>query len=86
MAALIIFFSHKVHRADEYYIHPFESGEPLQLDGESLEVIPTPGHTKDSVSLKVATPGAVGLHFALHTVVFTSRNDIFHSYMLTNNV
>ncbi len=25
--------------------------------GESLEVIPTPGHTKDSVSLKVLTPG-----------------------------
>jgi hypothetical protein len=23
-----------VHRADEYYIHPFETGEQLQLDGE----------------------------------------------------
>ncbi|XP_023335549.1 metallo-beta-lactamase domain-containing protein 1 [Eurytemora carolleeae] len=48
-----------VHKKDEYFIHPFECGEPLELDGEDLVVIPTPGHTNDSVSLKVLTKDGV---------------------------
>lgn len=35
--------------------HPFLDGATYQLDGSDLEVIPTPGHTLDSVSVKVST-------------------------------
>ena len=36
-----------VHYKDEYFLHPFECGEDLEIDGEDLVVMPTPGHTND---------------------------------------
>ena len=44
-----------VHHRDTYYIHPFETGENFIIDGDDVVVMPTPGHTNDSVSVKVNT-------------------------------
>lgn len=43
-----------VSQGDEFFIHPFETGEPYKID-ECLEVIPTPGHTSADVSVIVKT-------------------------------
>ncbi|KAK7085575.1 hypothetical protein SK128_027780 [Halocaridina rubra] len=39
---------------DEFFIHPFETGEPYTLD-DSLQIVPTPGHTTADVSVIVKT-------------------------------
>ncbi|XP_076045120.1 metallo-beta-lactamase domain-containing protein 1-like isoform X3 [Oratosquilla oratoria] len=38
----------------EFFIHPFETGEPYKID-ENVEVLPTPGHTTADVSVVVRT-------------------------------
>ncbi|CAL4059592.1 unnamed protein product, partial [Meganyctiphanes norvegica] len=43
-----------VSHEDEFFIHPFETGEPYKIN-EFLEVIPTPGHTTADVSVVVKT-------------------------------
>jgi len=43
-----------IHHMDCYSDHPFKDGAVLHID-ENLEVMPTPGHTLDSVSVKVKT-------------------------------
>jgi glyoxylase-like metal-dependent hydrolase (beta-lactamase superfamily II) len=45
-----------VHNRDKYYLHPFECGERFNIS-DGLYVLPTPGHTMDSVSLVVKTSG-----------------------------
>ena len=47
-----------VHHKDAYFIHPFECAEELVID-EDVVVVPTPGHTLDSVSVRVRTEGGV---------------------------
>lgn len=37
-----------------YKVHPFDAGKPYVID-DGLEIIPTPGHTMDHVSVKVTT-------------------------------
>lgn len=39
---------------DEFFIHPFETGEPFKVD-DNLQIIPTPGHTTADVSVIVKT-------------------------------
>ena len=48
-----------VHTRDKYSDHPFHLGKELRIDGEKLVVMPTPGHTLDSVSVKVVTDEGV---------------------------
>jgi glyoxylase-like metal-dependent hydrolase (beta-lactamase superfamily II) len=55
-ATLIV--SHDVSRGDLYMEHPFASGEPYRID-DSVEVIATPGHTSQDVSVVVRTPEGV---------------------------
>ncbi|XP_053644711.1 metallo-beta-lactamase domain-containing protein 1 isoform X1 [Cherax quadricarinatus] len=43
-----------VSHRDNFFIHPFETGEAFKID-ESVEVIPTPGHTSNDVSVVVKT-------------------------------
>ncbi|XP_042240850.1 metallo-beta-lactamase domain-containing protein 1-like [Homarus americanus] len=43
-----------VSYGDEFFIHPFETGEAFKID-DSLQVIPTPGHTSADVSVVVKT-------------------------------
>ncbi|XP_045592201.2 metallo-beta-lactamase domain-containing protein 1 [Procambarus clarkii] len=43
-----------VSHEDEFFIHPFDTGEPFKID-EALQVIPTPGHTSADVSVVVET-------------------------------
>ncbi|XP_076045119.1 metallo-beta-lactamase domain-containing protein 1-like isoform X2 [Oratosquilla oratoria] len=55
----------------EFFIHPFETGEPYKID-ENVEVLPTPGHTTADVSVVVRTQdmGTVvvaELHAELHS-------------------
>lgn len=50
---------YSVHTRDKFYLHPFECGENLKIDGENLYVMPSPGHTMDSVSLVVKTSDGV---------------------------
>ena len=48
-----------VSKGDEYYLHPFDKGVPFLIgeknSADKIEIIPTPGHTMDSVSLVVNT-------------------------------
>ena len=52
-AVHIVGFS--VSKGDKFYLHPFDEGIPYLIGGEDdidkIEVIPTPGHTMDSVSV-----------------------------------
>lgn len=43
-----------VSHKDQFFIHPFETGEPFKVD-DALQVIPTPGHTTADVSVVVKT-------------------------------
>jgi len=49
---------HGINRADRYTIHPFDRGEPYKI-GEHVQVIATPGHTLDSVSVIVSNSRVV---------------------------
>lgn len=40
-------------KRDTFLVHPYASGEAFSIDGEKVKVIPTPGHTLDSVSVRV---------------------------------
>lgn len=44
-----------VYHGDMYYSNPLEKGENYSIDGENLVIMPTPGHTLDSISVKVKT-------------------------------
>lgn len=49
-----------VHCRDVYFLEPnLEGGGELRIDGDDLKVIPTAGHTLDSVSLQVRTDDGV---------------------------
>ena len=48
-----------VYCRDKYTDHPFNMGEVFRIDGEDLMVMATPGHTLDSVSVKVNTDNGV---------------------------
>lgn len=48
-----------VHTRDRYTDHPFHLGEAFRIDEEKLVVMPTPGHTLDSISVKVVTDDGV---------------------------
>jgi glyoxylase-like metal-dependent hydrolase (beta-lactamase superfamily II) len=51
-ATLIV--SHDVCNGDLYTFHPFAEGRPYRIDDE-VEVIATPGHTEQDVSVVVRT-------------------------------
>lgn len=55
-ATLIV--SHDVSHGDLYTEHPFASGEPYCID-DAVDVIATPGHTGQDVSVAVRTPEGV---------------------------
>lgn len=44
-----------VFHKDSYFTTPLTEGKPHQVDGRDLYVLPTPGHTLDSVSVMVNT-------------------------------
>ena len=44
-----------IYKKDIYYDHPFKDGQDYRIDANDLVVMPTPGHTLDSISVKVAT-------------------------------
>ena len=49
-----VIVSHDVCKGDVYTIHNFASGKPYIID-EDIEVVPTPGHTGQDVSVIVRT-------------------------------
>jgi len=49
-ATLIV--SHDVSRRNVYFAHPFAAGQPYRID-DGVEVIATPGHTSQDVSVVV---------------------------------
>ncbi len=55
-ATLIV--SHDVSRGDLFSSHAFARGEPYVID-DDVEVIATPGHTSQDVSVLVRTPAGV---------------------------
>jgi glyoxylase-like metal-dependent hydrolase (beta-lactamase superfamily II) len=48
--------SYDICSGDLYTFHDFAHGEPYRID-DVVEVIPTPGHTRDDVSVIVRTRG-----------------------------
>ena len=54
-AAKLHIVGHSIHHRNEYYPHGFEEGKCYEIDGENLYVLPTPGHTLDSISVIVKT-------------------------------
>ena len=69
-ATLIV--SHDVSHGDLYTEHPFASGEPYRID-DAVEVIATPGHTGQDVSVAVRMPE--GLHVVAGDL-FECREDL----------
>ena len=69
-ATLIV--SHDISHGDLYTEHPFASGEPYRID-DAVEVIATPGHTGQDVSVAVRTPE--GLHVVAGDL-FECREDL----------
>ncbi len=42
-------------KRDKFSLHPYDAGEEYPIDGDLVRVVPTPGHTLDSVSVRVVT-------------------------------
>jgi glyoxylase-like metal-dependent hydrolase (beta-lactamase superfamily II) len=69
-ATLIV--SHDVSHGDHYTQHPFASGAPYRID-DAVEVIATPGHTGQDVSVAVHTPEGV---YVVAGDLFECREDL----------
>jgi glyoxylase-like metal-dependent hydrolase (beta-lactamase superfamily II) len=69
-ATLIV--SHDISNGDLYTSHPFARGERYAID-EHLEVIPTPGHTSQDVSVVVRTQAGV---YAIAGDLFECEGDL----------
>jgi glyoxylase-like metal-dependent hydrolase (beta-lactamase superfamily II) len=48
-ATHIVGFS--ISHKDKFFLHPFDNGTPFDIDGDRVQVLATPGHTLDSVSV-----------------------------------
>jgi glyoxylase-like metal-dependent hydrolase (beta-lactamase superfamily II) len=68
----IFIVSYDVCKGDLYTFHDFASGQPYKID-DQVEVIPTPGHTKQDISVIVRTPQGV---VAIVGDLFENENDI----------
>jgi glyoxylase-like metal-dependent hydrolase (beta-lactamase superfamily II) len=69
-ATLIV--SQDISLGDLYTEHPFASGEPYRID-DAVEVIATPGHTSQDVSVVVRTPEGV---WVIAGDLFECREDL----------
>jgi glyoxylase-like metal-dependent hydrolase (beta-lactamase superfamily II) len=64
--------SYDVCKGDLYTFHDFASGQPYRID-DGIEVIPTPGHTRQDVSVIVTTAQGV---VAMVGDLFENENDM----------
>lgn len=64
--------SHDISKGDTYTFHDFKSGAPYMIDGH-VEVVATPGHTSQDVSVMVKTKDGV---FAIAGDLFESEEDL----------
>ena len=46
---------HSIYKQHQYFEHDFTGGRAFQIDKHDLYIIPTPGHTLDSISVVVNT-------------------------------
>jgi glyoxylase-like metal-dependent hydrolase (beta-lactamase superfamily II) len=69
-ATLIV--SHDISNGDLYTSHPFARGERYVID-EHLEVVPTPGHTSQDVSVVVRTRAGI---YAIAGDLFECEGDL----------
>lgn len=69
-ATLIV--SYDVSNGDLYTFHDFAHGQPFKIDDE-IEIIPTPGHTKQDISVILKTLNGV---YAVVGDLFESEDDI----------
>ena len=68
----ILISSYEVSKGDLYTFHDFGSGQPYKID-DSVEVIATPGHTKQDVSVIVRVSGGI---VAVVGDLFESADDL----------
>ena len=54
-SAVLHIVGHSIYNQDRYFDHPFADGKEFGIDKHDLYVMPTPGHTLDSVSVLVNT-------------------------------
>lgn len=64
LAADLHIVGHGIHTRDKWHIHPFtpaaaDGGTPFDIDGDRVQVLATPGHTLDSVSVRIRTDAGV---------------------------
>jgi len=64
--------SHDISKGDEYSFHDFNSGAPYMI-GERIEVIATPGHTSQDISVIVKTKEGV---YAVAGDLFECKEDL----------
>ena len=64
--------SHDISKGDLYAFHDFRSGESYSID-EHIEVMPTPGHTSQDISVIVRTKEGV---IAITGDLFESEQDL----------
>lgn len=68
----ILILSYDVCKGDLYTFHDFAHGQPYKIDDE-IEIIPTPGHTKQDISVLVRTRQGV---VAIVGDLFENENDL----------
>lgn len=71
-----------IFHKDKFYLHPFETETPYSIDGDKVEVLPTPGHTLDSVTVKVRT-ASLGMVYIVGDL-FEREEDIEDSDLWTS--
>lgn len=64
--------SYDVCKGDLYTFHDFAHGQPYRIN-DKIEVVPTPGHTKQDISVILKTPNGV---VAIVGDLFESENDL----------
>jgi glyoxylase-like metal-dependent hydrolase (beta-lactamase superfamily II) len=67
-----VIISHDVSKGDLYTIHPFSEGQPYKIDDE-IEIIPTPGHTEQDISVIVRTAQGT---YVIAGDLFESQDDL----------
>ncbi|XP_014287643.1 metallo-beta-lactamase domain-containing protein 1 [Halyomorpha halys] len=68
---------HSIQNKNTFLPEPFSEGKPFNIDGEDLQVIPTPGHTLNDVSVLVKTAKGI---VAITGDLFIRGEDVENEY------
>lgn len=80
--AKLHFVGHSIYQDDRYQEHPFRDGVAYQIS-QSVQIIPTPGHTASCISLMVKNVSKFGT-VAIVGDLFENENDLLDDKIWLN--